>query len=90
MLYKRNLIGFENIIGIFCVIWGYIIIVYENIFLWYERDIFYFFVECIMLLDVIIVLDYVFNWFMNIVDWLIVYEDNMRNNIDKMYGLIFL
>lgn len=90
MFYKWNLIGFENIIGILRVICGYIIIVYENVLLWYERDIFYFFVECIMLLDVIIVLDYVLNCFINIVDCLIVFEDNMCNNIDKIFGLIFL
>ncbi|MEJ7304707.1 adenylosuccinate lyase, partial [Staphylococcus caprae] len=43
----------------------------------------------IMLPDVTIALDYALNRFTNIVDRLTVYEDNMRNNIDKTYGLIF-
>ena len=45
--------------------------------------------ERIMLPDVTIALDYALNRFTNIVDRLTVYEDNMRNNIDKTYGLIF-
>ena len=36
-----------------------------------------------------IALDYALNRFTNIVDRLTVFEDNMRNNIDKTFGLIF-
>ena len=42
-----------------------------------------------MLPDVTIALDYALNRFTNIVDRLTVFEDNMRNNIDKTFGLIF-
>ena len=45
--------------------------------------------ERIMLPDVTIALDYALNRFTNIVDRLTVFEDNMRNNIDKTFGLIF-
>ena len=42
-----------------------------------------------MLPDVTIALDYALNRFTNIVDRLTVFEDNMRTNIDKTFGLIF-
>ena len=86
---KRNPIGSENITGISRVIRGYITTAYENIPLWHERDISHSSAERIMLPDVTIALDYALNRFTNIVDRLTVYEDNMRNNIDKTYGLIF-
>ena len=78
MPHKRNPIGS-----------GYITTAYENIPLWHERDISHSSAERIMLPDVTIALDYALNRFTNIVDRLTVYEDNMRNNIDKTYGLIF-
>lgn len=89
MPHKRNPIGSENITGISRVIRGYITTAYENISLWHERDISHSSAERIMLPDVTIALDYALNRFTNIVDRLTVYEDNMRNNIDKTYGLIF-
>ena len=53
------------------------------------KDISHSSAERIMLPDVTIALDYALNRFTNIVDRLTVFEDNMRNNIDKTFGLIF-
>ncbi|HFF7729379.1 TPA: adenylosuccinate lyase [Staphylococcus aureus] len=89
MPHKRNPIGSENITGISRVIRGYIPTAYENVPLWHERDISHSSAERIMLPDVTIALDYALNRFTNIVDRLTVFEDNMRNNIDKTFGLIF-
>ncbi|MEM0639855.1 adenylosuccinate lyase [Staphylococcus lugdunensis] len=89
MPHKRNPIGSENITGISRVIRGYITTAYENVPLWHERDISHSSAERIMLPDVTIALDYALNRFTNIVDRLTVYEDNMRNNIDKTFGLIY-
>lgn len=89
MPHKRNPIGSENITGISRVIRGYITTAYENVLLWHERDISHSSAERIMLPDVTIALDYALNRFTNIVDRLTVFEDNMRNNIDKTFGLIF-
>lgn len=89
MPHKRNPIGSENITGISRVIRGYITTAYENVPLWHERDISHSSAERIMLPDVTIALDYALNRFTNIVDILTVFEDNMRNNIDKTFGLIF-
>ena len=89
MPHKRNPIGSENITGISRVIRGYITTAYENVPLWHERDISHSSAERIMLPDVTIVLDYALNRFTNIIDRLTVFEDNMRNNINKTFGLIF-
>ncbi|MCE4992732.1 adenylosuccinate lyase [Staphylococcus haemolyticus] len=89
MPHKRNPIGSENITGISRVIRGYITTAYENVPLWHERDISHSSAERIMIPDVTIALDYALNRFTNIVDRLTVFEDNMRNNIDKTFGLIF-
>ena len=89
MPHKRNPIGSENITGLSRVIRGYITTAYENIPLWHERDISHSSAERIMLPDVTIALDYALNRFTNIVDRLTIYEDNMKANIDKTYGLIF-
>ncbi|MFW3612915.1 adenylosuccinate lyase [Staphylococcus caprae] len=89
MPHKRNPIGSENITGISRVIRGYITTAYENVPLWHERDISHSSAERIMLPDVTIALDYALNRFTNIVNRLTVFEDNMRNNIDKTFGLIF-
>lgn len=89
MPHKRNPIGSENITGISRVIRGYITTAYENVPLWHERDISHSSAERIMLPDVTIALDYALNRYTNIVDRLTVFEDNMRNNIDKTFGLIF-
>ena len=89
MPHKRNPIGSENITGISRVIRGYITTAYENVPLWHERDISHSSAERIMLPDGTIALDYALNRFTNIIDRLTVFEDNMRNNINKTFGLIF-
>lgn len=89
MLYKWNLIGFENMIGLVCVICGYVIIVFENVSLWYEWDIFYLFVEWIIIFDMMILLNYMLNCFGNIVKNLMVFLENMKCNMDVIYGLIY-
>ncbi|MGO2109728.1 MAG: adenylosuccinate lyase [Staphylococcus equorum] len=89
MPHKRNPIGSENITGIARVIRGYVTTAYENVPLWHERDISHSSAERIMLPDVTIALDYGLNRFTNIVDRLTVFEDNMLENIDKTFGLIY-
>ncbi|MBM2659489.1 adenylosuccinate lyase [Staphylococcus pseudoxylosus] len=89
MPHKRNPIGSENITGIARVIRGYVTTAYENVPLWHERDISHSSAERIMLPDVTIALDYGLNRFTNIVERLTVFEDNMLDNIDKTFGLIY-
>lgn len=89
MPHKRNPIGSENITGIARVIRGYVTTAYENVPLWHERDISHSSAERIMLPDITIALDYGLNRFTNIVERLTVFEDNMLDNIDKTFGLIY-
>jgi len=89
MPHKRNPIGSENVTGLARVIRGYISTAYENVPLWHERDISHSSAERIMLPDVTIALDYMLNRFTNLVKNLTVFEDNMKNNIDKTFGLVY-
>lgn len=89
MPHKRNPIGSENITGLSRVIRGYITTAYENVPLWHERDISHSSAERVMLPDVTIALDYMLHRSANIIENLTVFEDNMKENIDKTYGLIY-
>lgn len=89
MPHKRNPIGSENVTGLARVIRGYISTAYENVPLWHERDISHSSAERIMLPDVTIALNYMLNRFTNLVKNLTVFEDNMKNNIDKTFGLVY-
>ena len=89
MPHKRNPIGSENVTGLARVIRGYISTAYENVPLWHERDISHSSAERIMLPDVTIALNYMLNRFTNLVKNLTVFEDNMKINIDKTFGLVY-
>lgn len=89
MPHKRNPIGSENITGCARVIRGYMVTAYENVPLWHERDISHSAAERIIVPDATILLDYMLGRFTRIVDQLTVFEDNMRQNMDKTLGLIF-
>ena len=89
MPHKRNPIASENITGCARVLRGYIIPAMENISLWHERDISHSSVERIIMPDATILLDYMLNRFMKVIDNLIVYEDRMLENIYQTHGVIF-
>ncbi|MFC0089531.1 adenylosuccinate lyase [Allobacillus sp. GCM10007491] len=89
MPHKRNPIGSENMTGMARVIRGHVITAFENVPLWHERDISHSSAERIILPDTTIALDYMLNRFTNILDNLVVYEDQMIDNIQRTYGLIF-
>lgn len=89
MPHKRNPVSSENITGCARVLRGYIIPAFEDIPLWHERDISHSSVERIILPDATILLDYMLNRFSGVIENLTVYEDNMRQNIYKTYGLTF-
>ncbi|WP_462421386.1 adenylosuccinate lyase [Salinicoccus sp. Marseille-QA3877] len=89
MPHKRNPIGSENVTGLARVIRGYVSTAYENVPLWHERDISHSSAERVMLPDVTIALNYMLNRFTNLISNLTVFEDNMKNNIDKTFGLVY-
>ena len=88
MPHKRNPIGSENVTGIARIIRGYMTPAFENVPLWHERDISHSSAERIMLPDVTILTNYMLNRFKNIIQNLVVFEDNMKANINASYGLV--
>jgi adenylosuccinate lyase len=89
MPHKRNPIGSENISGCARVLRGYMVTAFENIPLWHERDISHSAAERIILPDATILLDYMLDRFARIMENLVVFEDNMKENIQKTHGLVF-
>ncbi len=89
MPHKRNPIGSENICGLSRVLRGNMMAAYEDMPLWHERDISHSSVERVIIPDSTMLLDYMLVRFSNIVENLTVFEDNMKENIGKTYGVIF-
>lgn len=89
MPHKRNPIGSENMTGMARVLRGHMMTAYENVALWHERDISHSSAERIILPDATIAIDYMLNRFSQIVKNLTVFPENMRENMDKTYGVIF-
>jgi adenylosuccinate lyase len=89
MPHKRNPISSENISGCARVLRGYMVSSYENIPLWHERDISHSSVERIILPDATILLDYMLHRFSGVIEKLMVYPENMKENMQKTHGLVF-
>jgi adenylosuccinate lyase len=89
MPHKRNPISSENITGCARVLRGYMVSSYENIPLWHERDISHSSVERIILPDATILLDYMLHRFSGVIEKLMVYPENMLENMEKTHGLVF-
>lgn len=89
MPHKRNPIGSENICGCSRILRGYMNAAYEDVPLWHERDISHSAAERIIAPDATELLDYMLNRFGNILENLTVFEDNMKANINKTFGVIY-
>ncbi|MBR7129690.1 MAG: adenylosuccinate lyase [Tidjanibacter sp.] len=89
MPHKRNPISSENICGCSRVLRGYMATAYENVALWHERDISHSATERIIMPDATILLDYMLNRMMGILENLVVFEEQMKANIYRTNGVIF-
>ena len=89
MPHKRNPEKCERITGLARVLRGYAVTAMENVSLWHERDISHSSTERIVFPDACLVLDYALTLFTDIIERLVVYPENMRENIDRSYGLVF-
>ena len=89
MPHKRNPISSENICGCARVLRGYMMTTYDNVALWHERDISHSATERILMPDATILLDYMLNRMMGILENLVVFEDRMKQNIYMTNGVIF-
>jgi adenylosuccinate lyase len=61
----------------------------ENMALWHERDISHSSAERVIIPDSTILLDYMLNKFIQVVEGMLVYPENMLANLVKTNGLIF-
>lgn len=89
MPHKRNPIISERITGIARILRSNSIAALENVALWHERDISHSSVERVIIPDSCIALDYALNLMIKLLDNLIIYPENMINNLNITRGLIF-
>ncbi|MBC8384411.1 MAG: adenylosuccinate lyase [Candidatus Cloacimonetes bacterium] len=89
MPHKRNPIVSEQMCGLARLLRSNAATAYENNALWHERDISHSSVERITLPDSTILLNYMLNKMMILMENLIVYPENMKKNLELTNGLIF-
>ena len=89
MPHKRNPVLSENLSGLARLIRGYALSAIENIPLWHERDISHSSVERIIGPDATVLLDFMLNRTIGLIDGLVVYPENMMKNLNQMKGLVF-
>lgn len=89
MPHKRNPVICERICGLARILRANALVGIENVALWHERDISHSSAERVIMPDSTIVLDYMLNKFIQVVQGLVVYPENMLANLVKTNGLIF-
>lgn len=89
MPHKKNPIGCENICGLARLIRSYSIPAMENIVLWYERDMSHSSNERFLGVDATTLTHYTLNRLTGIIDNLVVFKDQMKNNIKQSYDLFY-
>jgi adenylosuccinate lyase len=89
MPHKRNPVICERICGLARMLRANAVAALENVPLWHERDISHSSVERIIIPDSTIILDYMLNKFIEVINGFTVYPENMKKNLDRTRGLIF-
>lgn len=89
MPHKRNPIICERIAGMARILRGNAVATFENMALWHERDITHSSVERVIIPDSCILLDYMLAKMVGLIKNLLVYPENMINNLNLTRGLVF-
>ncbi|MFH1442251.1 MAG: adenylosuccinate lyase [Candidatus Omnitrophota bacterium] len=89
MPHKRNPVICERICGLARLLRGNAMVALENVALWHERDISHSSTERVIMPDSTLALDYMIHKMIEVVSGLVVFPDNMLNNLVKTNGLIF-
>jgi len=89
MPHKRNPVASEQICGLARLVRANAQAALENVALWGERDISHSSVERVILPDSTILLDYMLNAMIRILEGLEVYPERMRENFERSRGLIY-
>jgi adenylosuccinate lyase len=88
MPHKRNPVLAENLTGLARMVRSAVTPALEDVALWHERDISHSSVERMIGPDATITLDFALTRLAGVIDKLIVYPETMRNNLDRLGGLI--
>lgn len=89
MPHKRNPILTENLTGLARVVRGAVVPAMENVALWHERDISHSSVERMICPDATVTLDFALARLAGVVDKLVVHQDAIDANLNRMGGLVF-
>jgi adenylosuccinate lyase len=89
MPHKRNPIKSEQLSGLARVLRGNAQAAVENVALWHERDISHSSVERVILPDSTILIDYLQQRAIALVQGMTVHADRMRENLEQTYGALF-
>ncbi len=89
MPHKKNPIASENLSGLARILRGNTISATEDIALWHERDISHSSVERIIFPDSTILIDYMLNRFLGVMENLVIKKESMINNLNKYGGIIY-
>ena len=88
MPHKRNPVLTENLTGLARLVRAAVVPALENVALWHERDISHSSVERNIGPDATVTLDFALVRLTQVIDKLVVYHENMRNNMNKFRGLV--
>ena len=89
MPHKKNPIGCENIAGLTRLVRSNCLAAMENMALWHERDISHSSVERVIAPDSTILIDFMLHRLTGIIRDLVVYPEQMTENLKRTKGLIF-
>ncbi len=89
MPHKRNPITVERVCGLSRIIKSNALVSFDNVALWYERDISHSGAERVALSDSFIGLDYMFSKMQPLIEGLVLYPAKMEHNLWRTRGLIF-
>ncbi len=89
MPHKKNPILSENISGLARILRGNALASMENVALWHERDISHSSVERVIGPDSTTILDFMLVRFTNVIKNLLIYPENMKENMGKTRGLYY-
>jgi len=89
MPHKRNPIVTERITGMARLLRGNAMVAMENVALWHERDISHSSVERVIIPDSTTLMDYMLNKMTYLMENLLIYPENMVENLNRTGGLIF-
>ena len=88
MPHKRNPVLSENLTGLARLVRMSVVPALENVTLWHERDISHSSVERAIGPDTTITLDFALHRLAGLIEKLVIYPENMLNNMNKFRGLV--